>query len=242
MDDIVRLWRKVIMTDKGDKEMQRHMKEAQAKLAKMQASTLENNKKMMTRMSAGNDHTLIELCWQAWHEFIVDYRKNKEMEDAVKKAEQQLNEMMKKKGEEAKGVLNRMTSGSESGLIAQSFQAWRDYFIDLKQSRELEEAMMSGDAKYKSLVGRQRGAAKGVATRANELEHEVFIGHIFYSWSCEASLGRVMKHYANKMDQKKHQLDAVQTMFQSFAQQLEQGIGGSPRSTQQKKKPPIPAA
>merc|ERR1712216_664911 len=165
-----------------------------------------------------------------------EYRKNKEFEDKVKKAEQDFQEFMKKKSEEAKGVLNRMTSGSESGLIGQTFQGWRDYYKDVKQSRELEEMMMNGDAKYKSLCGRQRGAAKGVAGRANELENEVFIGHIFYSWCCEASLGRVTKHYANKMDQKKHQLDPVQTMFQSFAQQLEQGIGGSPRSTQQKKK------
>jgi hypothetical protein len=241
MDDIIRLWRKVIMDEKGDAEMQRHMKEAQEKLARMEKSTLENNRKIMTRMSAGNDGTLMELCWQAWHTFVVEYRKNKEFEDKVKKAEQDFQEFMKKKSDEAKGVLNRMTSGSETGLIGSSFQAWRDYYKEVKQSRELEEMMLNGDAKFKSLAGRQKGAAKGVAQRANELENEVFIGHIFYSWSCEAALSRVTKHYASKMDQKKHQLDAVQTMFQSFAQQLEQGIGGSPRS-QQKKKPPLPAA
>lgn len=241
MDDVIRLWRKVIMDDKGDAEMQRHRKATEAKLATMEASTLENNKKIMTRMTAGNDNTLMELCWQSWHKFVVEYRKNKEFEDSVKKAEHDFQEFMKEKSEAAKGVLNRMTQGSEAGLVGGAFQGWRDYYKEVKESRELEEMMLNGDAKFKSLSGRQSGAAKGVAGRANDLEDEIFIGHIFYSWSCEAALGRVTKHYANKMDQKKHQLDSVQTMFQSFAQQLEQGIGGSPRS-QQKKKPSLPAA
>jgi hypothetical protein len=242
LDDVIRLWRKVIMDEKGDKEMQAHMKATQEKIANMNKANIANNKKFMTRMSAGNDNTLMELCWQAWHEFIVEYRKNKEFEDKVKEAEKQFQEFMAKKSEEAKGVLNRMTSGSESGLIAQSFQAWRDLYKDVKESREMEEAMLNGNAKFNSIMGAQKGAAKGVAQRANELEDEIFISHIFHSWSCEASLGRIMKHYANKMDQKKSQLDQVQTMFQSFAHQLEQGIGGSPRSSSQKKKPAIPAA
>merc|ERR1712224_933832 len=168
-------------------------------------------------MSAGNDQALLSLCWQSWGAYVEDYKKNKEMEDAVKAAEQQLADFTKKKSEEAKGVLNRMSGATESGLVASAYNAWRDYFLDLKQSREIEEMIANSDS-------------------------------VFKNWATESALSKVMKHYAGKMDQKKHQLEAVQTMFKSFAVQLEQGIGNAantPRTQRrsEKQKPPqIPAA
>jgi len=128
-------------------------------------------------------------------------------------------------------VLDRMSGASEAGLQMLCFQGWRDYYTDLKSSREMEEAMLSGEGRMKSLYGKQKGAAKGVVERLNETEHDIFMASIFLSWSCEASLGNVIKHYAGRMDQKKQQLDAVQGMFKNFATALEQGIGqNSPRS------------
>merc|ERR1719460_3573796 len=104
----------------------------------------------MTRLSAGNDLTLMDLCWQAWDSFLQEYKKNKEFEDAVKRSEQQLADFTKKKSEEAKGVLNRMSGASDSGLIMQCMQGWRDYYLDIVQSRQMEEAMLNGDGRMKS--------------------------------------------------------------------------------------------
>merc|ERR1711988_13277 len=50
MDDIIRMWRKVIKEEKGDAESQMKMKQAQDKLAHMQKAQVENNKKVMMRM------------------------------------------------------------------------------------------------------------------------------------------------------------------------------------------------
>jgi len=52
----------------------------------------------------------------------------------------------------------------------------------------------------------------------------------FYAWSTEAREQHIVKHYGGKLDTKTQQLEAVQTMFRSFANQLEQGIGNTPRS------------
>jgi len=53
---------------------------------------------------------------------------------------------------------------------------------------------------------------------------------IFQDWKTQAKLDRLIGYYGSKMDQKKHQLDAVQSMFKSFANQLESGISTTPRS------------
>merc|ERR1712178_445826 len=206
----------------------------------------ENTKKVMTRMTAGNDQALLSLCWQAWDSFVQEYKKNKEMEDAVKAAEKQLADFTKKKSEEAKGVLNRMSGATDSGLVASIFTAWRDFFMDLKQSRELEAMMANADSGFKSLNMKQKNAANGVMSRLHRTEEEIFIDSVFQNWATESALSKVMKHYAGKMDQKKHQLEAVQTMFKSFAVQLEQGIGNAANTprTQRKsaQKPPLPAS
>jgi len=90
MDDVVRLWRKIIVEEKGDACQQRHLRECKAKLANMQQSAIDNNKKVMTRMSAGSDLTLKDLCMQSWIKFIEEYNRNRDFEDAVKRSEQQL--------------------------------------------------------------------------------------------------------------------------------------------------------
>jgi len=245
-------WLKAVRDFKGDAKQQQHQRELQEKLDHMQKSQTENTKKVMTRMTAGNDQALLSLCWQAWDSFVQEYKKNKEMEDAVKAAEKQLAEFTKKKSDEAKGVLNRMSGATESGLIMSTFAAWRDYFIDLRQAREMEEMIANAETGFKSLNAKQKNAANGVMSRLHRCEEEIFIDSVFQNWATEAALSKVMKHYAGKMDQKKNQLDAVQTMFKSFAVQLEQGIGqgaNTPRTQRRteregkKERPPqIPAA
>merc|ERR1712070_1145608 len=139
-----------------------------------------------------------------------------------------------------------MSGSSDSGLVMNIFTAWRDYFVDLKQSRDLEEMMANADSGFKSLNLKQKNAANGVMSRLHRAEEEIFIDSVFQNWATEAALSKVMKHYAGKMDQKKHQLEAVQTMFKSFAVQLEQGIGNAANTprTQRKsaQKPPLPAS
>merc|ERR1740117_2100787 len=111
--------------------------------------------------------------------------------------------------------------------------------------------MMGGnDARFKSLNVNQKKNAKSVpsATHAQEEENTIMV--FFYAWATDTRTERVIAHYGGKLDQKKNQLDAVQTMFKSFANQLEQGIGSAATPRTQKRseragkdKPPqIPAA
>merc|ERR1719191_995431 len=98
-------------------------------------------------MAAGNDEALQLLCLQAWIQFSEDYKKDKEMEDAVKKAESALKGHLAKNKEDAKSVLDRMHAQSESGLLSLVMQEWAQCLADIKKSRELEEAMYGGDTK-----------------------------------------------------------------------------------------------
>merc|ERR1712072_1113824 len=123
-----------------------------------------------------------------------------------------------------------MSGSSDTGLLHLVFAAWVEEWKGGQKEREMD-AMMSGhDAKFKSLNMKQKASAKSVASKCHQQEEENMMMVFFYAWSMEARTEHVIKHYSGKMDQKKQQLDSVQTMFRSFANQLEQGIGNTPRT------------
>merc|ERR1719161_1954630 len=117
-------WVAEIARVKQEKELEEQKKAIQDKLAGVQGASKEKAKGALTRMTAGNDQALTLLIWQSWVAWLVEYKKDKELEDQVKAAEKQVQEYLKSKSDEAKGVLDRMSSGSDSGLIAMMMQYW----------------------------------------------------------------------------------------------------------------------
>merc|ERR1719476_196873 len=127
-------------------------------------------------------------------------------------------------------VVARMLNSTNTGLVHSVWTAWvEDYKLE-KSANEMERLVNGGDNRFKSLNQKQKNAAQNVASKANRQEEDNILAQIFYNWQAEAKVAMLIRHYGGKMDAKKHQLDAVQTMFKSFASQLEQGIGNTPRT------------
>merc|ERR1719359_879057 len=100
-------------------------------------------------MSAGSDQGLVSMVFAAWVQFIAEYNKNREFEDAVKKEEQKIAEFMKKQNEGAKSVLTRMSASTEQGLIQGCFKGWVDVFEEQKKANELQDLLNSGSGRFK---------------------------------------------------------------------------------------------
>merc|ERR1719160_2384293 len=132
------------------------MKAMEAKLNGYAQAQMENTKKVMAKMSSGSDNALLTVVIGSWKDFIADYKKNKEMEDAVKQQEQQIQEFLAKKKEEAKGVLDRMNSATDSGLVEHVISTWVQMFKDDKEAKKMEELMSGGDDRFAALNGRQK--------------------------------------------------------------------------------------
>merc|ERR1712146_533634 len=119
-------------------------------------------------MSAGNDLALLTLCWQSWNASLEELKMDKEIDALAKKAEQQYKDFMAKKNGEAKGVLDRMSGASETGLLHLVLAAWIEEWKGMKQEREMEKIMNGHDARFKSLNMKQKGAAKSVASKCHQ--------------------------------------------------------------------------
>merc|ERR1719387_3460745 len=213
-------WIQDIADRKKEAEMQAEMAAVQGKLQSYKSAQAENTKKVMTRMSAGSDANLVNLCWQAWLTFLQDYKKDKEMEDKVKAAEKQVQDFLKKKSDEAKGVLDRMSGASDSGLLSNVVKAWVGLIKEEKEA--------GGNSKFSSLNQQRGAAAKGVMGRVSHMQEFLFMMKFFGAWAADAKTETILASYGTKIEHKKDQLQKVQQMFRQFATQLEQGL--SPRT------------
>merc|ERR1719161_3205981 len=84
MVQVWKAWADEVQETKREAGSQEDMKAMEAKLAAASAAQTENTKKVMARMSSGSDSALLTLVIGSWVQFVEDYKKNKDMEDAVK--------------------------------------------------------------------------------------------------------------------------------------------------------------
>jgi hypothetical protein len=224
MIQVWKSWADEVQETKKEAGSQDAMKAMEAKLAGASAAQTENTKKVMSRMAAGSDNALLTVVIGSWVQFIADYKKNKDEEDAIKKQEAQMAEYLKQKKDGAKAVLDKMNSATDSGLVEHVMSTWAQAYKDNLEAFKMEAMMAENEAKFASLNGRQKDNAKGVMGRVNEQTDLNCMLRSFSMWSMDTKLERIMKHYNSKMENKKHQLQSVQSLFKNFASQLDQGL------------------
>jgi len=225
MHTIWKIWADEVAQHKLDGDTAGQMKAMQDKMDGMDKAQRNKAGQFMTRMAAGNDESLKNIILEAWIKFHEDYAKDKELEDQVKASEKAFKEHMNAKKDEAKAVLDRMSASSETGLLALMMQNWVQLYMEEKKAKELEYALGENDGRFKSLNGRQKAGAHNMQNRVNEQMNANIMQRCLNAWLVETKVSRVEKHYTNKYESKKRQLQGVQNLFKSFAMQLEQNLG-----------------
>jgi len=190
-------------------------------------------------MSAGSDLGLLGLTISAWQQFLQDYKKNKEVEDAVKEQERKTQEYLDAKKGQSKGVLDRLNAATDSGLVEHIMSTWAAQFAEDKKAKEMEDLLNGGDSKFRSFNDRQKGNAQGVMGRVSEQIQINCILRCLMAWATDTKCERIVHFYNKKMDSKQSQLSSVQGMFKNFATQLDSGMKGddSNRDHAARKKP-----
>jgi hypothetical protein len=227
--EVLGIWKEFVATEKEERLLADKIAATDAKLKNMKEAQKENAKKSMMRVCSGNDHTLMDLCFDTWAKWYAEELKNKEFNDMVRKEEAALKAYMDKKKDGAKSVLNKMTAGTDTGLISMCMTAWVSLYLEDKKGREMEEILTQQKSKFKMLNDRQKGAGYNTVSKANKLEEDGIAMHVFMNWQMYSGIEKIIRLYGGKMDKKRGQLEQVQSMFKSFATQLEQGIGTTPR-------------
>merc|ERR1719240_1786666 len=133
---------------KADEEAAKKLAEIEARLAAQSGKNKDNAKAVLMRNLAQGDNMLMDVCVEAWKSWLVDYKKNKDEEDAVKAQELKMAEFMKQKSEGAKGIIDRMNASTDSGLCEHIVSTWVQYFKDVKKAEEMEAMLNGANAKF----------------------------------------------------------------------------------------------
>merc|ERR1719436_1986479 len=78
---------------------------------------------------------------------------------------------------------------------------------------------------FKSLQARQKGNAAGVQGRVNEQMKVNLMLQCFLAWYTDTKVNHVERSYGQKIEGKRRQLKSVESLFKSFAKQIDDGLG-----------------
>merc|ERR1719506_576707 len=130
-----------------------------------------------------------------------------------------------------------MNSATDSGLVEHVISTWIQFHKDEKKAAEMEAMLNGANAKFGSFSERNKAGAMSAGQKATAVKEYGLLNHSICLWSEFCKVERLLRYYSNRMEGKKHQLQGLQTMFRSFATQLETGLKeGTPREAVSDKK------
>merc|ERR1719420_961280 len=167
---------------KDDAEAEKKLKEIEARMAAMQGKNKDNAKAVLMRNLAQGDNQLMDVCLECWKSWLVEYKKNKETEDAVKDAEAKVAAFMKGKSEGAKGIIDRMNSATDTGLVEHVISTWVQYWKDLKKAEEMEAMLNGANSKFSAFGERNKKGAMSAGEKATAVKEYGLVIHALLLW------------------------------------------------------------
>ncbi|CAK0823429.1 unnamed protein product, partial [Prorocentrum cordatum] len=224
VDLCISSWYDVIQLSKKEGDTKKAMEEMEARMRDFQGEQKARQMRFVGRMLEENSQAALLLAWQTWQAFHRDYAKDKEIEEASKKLEQQMAAHMKSKKDDAKKVLDRMGGATDTGLMTQVWRCWLVVVAEGRKSKDIEKLMEEQDVRLKLMLTNQKGFATQAQMRTNEQMNQNLILRVLGAWMLETKVTHVEKRYREKIDSKRDQLRKVQTLFTRFAKELEDGL------------------
>jgi len=218
------LWQSEAVALKSDRVAQEQVQQVLGRVyttAKKQASHTTH---VMTRQAREQQAALLGETWALWLCFVSDCRKERLFEQDVKHFELRMKEHLRQKTQEARMIFDRVGAATRTGLLASILWAWQCSVIEGRKLQSIQNQVTEASQEVDGLKMRQSTAICNVQMRSEKLMDSSLVISVISAWSRETKENHLEKFYSNKVDSKRKQLTAVQTLFKSFARDLEEGL------------------
>lgn len=139
----------------------------------------ERSKSVLDRMTKGHDSSRVAIAWQSWkmvtNENAMARANEKaaaESRDEIASIQEQMRALKDKKKEETMGVMQRMASANDSGLLSMVLQGWKSVMDDINataaEAQKVQDLLKSKKEESRRLLEKSLGSAMG-ATLASAL-------------------------------------------------------------------------
>merc|ERR1712110_626766 len=137
MTTVVVSWRQEVEAAKKEGGTKAELEALEAKLQASKDAMSGNAKSVMARMSGNNEAAALALAVSTWVKAVEMTKAEREYEESCRKAEEEMKERLANKKEETKKIMERMTSGTTSGLLTMIFTSWVQGTNESKKDREM---------------------------------------------------------------------------------------------------------
>lgn len=218
------LWQEILVQRKLDEECEQKLLDFQCKMKDMKQAQSENAKLILRRACAENDLALIRCCFQAFHETWQEAAQEQHIAVQVDLSQEKMKEFMKRKSTIALRLLKEMCYATAAGFQQEVFSSW----VTLVQQSH-------GEGQLQGLLQQQQQRIEAVRQRSRNNNHLLVQGlekqyhsdmqlEIFSHWRTFAGVESKVLGHKVKVDAKRQQLQGVQSLFRSFAAQLERQL------------------
>jgi len=218
------LWQEILVQRKLDEECEQKLLDFQCKMKDMKQAQIENAKLILLRACAENDLALIRCCFQAFHETWQEAAQEQHIAVQVDLSQEKMKEFMKRKSTIALRLLKEMCYATAAGFQQEVFSSW----VTLVQQSH-------GEGQLQGLLQQQQQRIEAVRQRSRNNNHLLVQGlekqyhsdmqlEIFSHWRTFAGVESKVLGHKVKVDAKRQQLQGVQSLFRSFAAQLERQL------------------
>ncbi|CAL1151795.1 unnamed protein product, partial [Cladocopium goreaui] len=218
------LWQEILVQRKLDEECEQKLLDFQCKMKDMKQAQIENAKLILRRACAENDLALIRCCFQAFHETWQEAAQEQHIAVQVDLSQEKMKEFMKRKSTIALRLLKEMCYATAAGFQQEVFSSW----VTLVQQSH-------GEGQLQGLLQQQQQRIEAVRQRSRNNNHLLVQGlekqyhsdmqlEIFSHWRTFAGVESKVLGHKVKVDAKRQQLQGVQSLFRSFAAQLERQL------------------
>jgi len=151
-------------------------------------------------------------------------RKELATESNIRALESELKVLMDAKKARLKNVLMGLVDGQTEDLLYEIFRSWAQAAVEERRAREMDDAMGQFTGKLAMLKTRQVETAIEVRERINLQGEMTLLCKYLAHWRLAAKAERLDNFYKRKLDSKRKQVAGVQTLFQTFATQIEANL------------------
>lgn len=218
-------WKDEVGADQREEEEKKHLENIEKQLKTFTETKAANAKKFMARMGDENDEAVACMAFAAWAKGVEVLKEDNKVAAEAEQIQAQLAKYKEQSLQKSAKVMNKMAASTQTSMITSAVQGWAAWTKEKIKARDLENTLMGAEGKFKMLNSRQKGNASKIQTRVNEQMKQNLALRTLSAWQCEAKVNHVEKYFSSKMEGKRKQLQSVQTLFKSFAKQLEDGLG-----------------
>lgn len=181
-------------------------------------------------MGLENDESLLKMYFGVFREYVAEYKKHKELEDAVKVQELKIQDFIARQKSSAQSVMSKLKQGTDAGLLQDAFKNWEELVREEKQRLAQEEALAARTSKMTIFNVRNKGSAIQECKRQQHALDQHLLLSIVCHWDRMAKTDRMIRWAKERNLKRKQQLIGVKGLFKNFADELETGLkAGTPR-------------